>query len=49
MHSQIIFYSTLTTLPLVSGYDAVGHDVKDSKQEEAYLKTTTKVMLGNKS
>lgn len=29
---------TLTTLPLVSSYDAVGNDVENSKQEEANLK-----------
>lgn len=28
----------LTTPPLVSGYDAVGHNVEDGKQEEANLK-----------
>lgn len=32
------FTETLTTLSLVSGYDTIGHDVEDCKQEEANLK-----------
>ncbi len=32
------FIETLTTLSLVSGYDAVGHNVEDREQEEANLK-----------
>lgn len=36
--SELTFCTALTTLPLVSGYDEVGHDVEDGKQEEANLK-----------
>lgn len=34
----------LTTLPLVSGYDEVRHDVEDCKQEEANLKMITEYL-----
>lgn len=34
----IIHSGTLTTLPLVSSYDAVGHNVENCEQEEANLK-----------
>lgn len=36
------FTATPTALPLVSGYDAVGHDVEDREQEEANLKRQNK-------
>ena len=41
---------TLTTLPLVPGYDAVGHNVEDCKQEETNLKRQHKnVVTGDES
>lgn len=38
------FTETLTTFPLVSCYDAVGHNVEDCKQEEANLKWQHKIL-----